>query len=68
MSAPEFCREIRADEATKVISLLLVVDREHPAGAVLQEHARAFEVLQGVTHHYPYHAVPADAHEGIEWK
>ena len=28
MTAPEFCREIRADEATKGISLLLVCDRE----------------------------------------
>lgn len=30
MSAPEFCREIRADEITRAISLLLVCDREHP--------------------------------------
>ena len=29
MSAPEFCREIRDDEATRATSLLLVVDREH---------------------------------------
>lgn len=29
MSAPEFCREIRADELTRAISLLLVCDREH---------------------------------------
>ena len=29
MSAPEFCREIREDEATRGTSLLLVVDREH---------------------------------------
>ena len=28
MTAPEFCREIRADEVTKAISLLLVCDRE----------------------------------------
>ena len=28
MTAPEFCREIRSDEATKGISLLLVCDRE----------------------------------------
>jgi two-component system, OmpR family, alkaline phosphatase synthesis response regulator PhoP len=28
MTAPEFCREIRADEATRGISLLLVCDRE----------------------------------------
>jgi len=27
MSAPEFCREIRADEVTRMISLLLVCDR-----------------------------------------
>lgn len=30
MSAPEFCREIRADEATRGISLLLVCDRDNP--------------------------------------
>ena len=30
MAAPEFCREIRADEATKAISLLLVCDRNAP--------------------------------------
>ena len=29
MSAPEFCREIRADQTTRGTSLLLVVDREH---------------------------------------
>jgi CheY-like chemotaxis protein len=29
MSAPEFCREIRADERTKTISLLLVCEREN---------------------------------------
>lgn len=29
MSAPEFCREIREDESTRAISLLLVCDREH---------------------------------------
>ena len=29
MSAPEFCREIRDDELTRPISLLLVCDREH---------------------------------------
>ncbi len=29
MSAPEFCREIRRDERTKSISLLLVCDREN---------------------------------------
>lgn len=29
MSAPEFCREIRADEQTRNISLLLVCDRDH---------------------------------------
>ncbi|HYH05909.1 MAG TPA: PilZ domain-containing protein [Thermoanaerobaculia bacterium] len=29
MSAPEFCREIRADDHTRSISLLLVCDREH---------------------------------------
>ena len=29
MSAPEFCREIRADEETRPTSLLLVADREH---------------------------------------
>ena len=29
MTAPEFCREIRADELTKAISLLLVCDRDH---------------------------------------
>jgi response regulator RpfG family c-di-GMP phosphodiesterase len=29
MSAPEFCREIRADDATKDTSLLLVAEREH---------------------------------------
>ncbi|HEY0156337.1 MAG TPA: PilZ domain-containing protein [Thermoanaerobaculia bacterium] len=29
MSAPEFCREIRGDAATRAISLLLVCDREH---------------------------------------
>ncbi|HYC87971.1 MAG TPA: PilZ domain-containing protein [Thermoanaerobaculia bacterium] len=30
MAAPEFCREIRADEATRGISLLLVCDRTAP--------------------------------------
>ncbi|HVE71163.1 MAG TPA: PilZ domain-containing protein [Thermoanaerobaculia bacterium] len=30
MAAPEFCREIRADEETKHISLLLVCDRNAP--------------------------------------
>ena len=29
MSAPEFCREIRGDESTRPISLLLVCDREN---------------------------------------
>lgn len=29
MSAPDFCREIRADEHTRGISLLLVCDRDH---------------------------------------
>jgi response regulator RpfG family c-di-GMP phosphodiesterase len=29
MTAPEFCREIRADELTRSISLLLVCDRDH---------------------------------------
>jgi response regulator RpfG family c-di-GMP phosphodiesterase len=29
MSAPEFCREIRGDEVTRAISLLLVCDRDH---------------------------------------
>ena len=32
MSAPEFCREIRADELTKMISLLLVCDRNTDHG------------------------------------
>jgi response regulator RpfG family c-di-GMP phosphodiesterase len=30
MAAPEFCREIRADDSTKAISLLLVCDRSTP--------------------------------------
>jgi response regulator RpfG family c-di-GMP phosphodiesterase len=29
MAAPEFCREIRADELTKSVSLLFVCDRDH---------------------------------------
>jgi twitching motility two-component system response regulator PilH len=29
MTAPEFCREIRGDEHTRAISLLLVCDRDH---------------------------------------
>jgi response regulator RpfG family c-di-GMP phosphodiesterase len=29
MTAPEFCREIRADDDTRAISLLLICDREH---------------------------------------
>jgi CheY-like chemotaxis protein len=29
MSAPEFCREIRGDDGTRAISLLLVCDRKH---------------------------------------
>jgi two-component system, OmpR family, alkaline phosphatase synthesis response regulator PhoP len=29
MTAPEFCREIRSDELTRAISLLLVCDRDH---------------------------------------
>lgn len=32
MSAPEFCREIRGDESTRPISLLLVCDRESGHG------------------------------------
>lgn len=35
MSAPEFCREIRSDDNTRTISLLLVCDREHPDQADL---------------------------------
>ena len=35
MAAPEFCREIRGDEAMKRTSLLLVVDREHQEQADL---------------------------------
>ena len=35
MSAPEFCRDIRGDEATRSISLLLVADREHRTHAEL---------------------------------
>jgi response regulator RpfG family c-di-GMP phosphodiesterase len=30
MTAPEFCREIRADENTRAVSLLLVCDRDAP--------------------------------------
>ena len=30
MNAPEFCREIRNDEATKNASLLLIADKSHP--------------------------------------
>jgi response regulator RpfG family c-di-GMP phosphodiesterase len=30
MTAPEFCREIREDDVTRAISLLLVCDREQP--------------------------------------
>jgi len=30
MTAPEFCREIRNDEATKSASLLLIADKAHP--------------------------------------
>ena len=30
MNAPEFCREMRADEETKGVSLLLICDRETP--------------------------------------
>jgi response regulator RpfG family c-di-GMP phosphodiesterase len=29
MTAPEFCREIRTDDSTRAISLLLVCDRDH---------------------------------------
>ena len=29
MTAPEFCREIRSDDDTRAISLLLICDREH---------------------------------------
>ena len=35
MTAPEFCREIRADDATRPTSLLLVSDREHQDQAEL---------------------------------
>jgi CheY-like chemotaxis protein len=35
MTAPEFCREIRADPATKAMSLLLVCERENAAHADL---------------------------------
>lgn len=35
MSAPEFCREIRDDAATRGTSLLLVVDRDHQGHADL---------------------------------
>jgi two-component system, OmpR family, alkaline phosphatase synthesis response regulator PhoP len=30
MTAPEFCRDIRNDEATRSASLLLIADKEHP--------------------------------------
>lgn len=35
MTAPEFCREIRSEEGTRAISLLLVCDRETPEHADL---------------------------------
>jgi response regulator RpfG family c-di-GMP phosphodiesterase len=35
MTAPEFCREIRADAATRSMSLLLVCERENPEHADL---------------------------------
>ena len=35
MTAPEFCREIRADAATRAMSLLLVCERESPEHADL---------------------------------
>lgn len=30
MTAPEFCREIRNEESTRGVSLLLIADRDHP--------------------------------------
>lgn len=35
MSAPEFCRDIRAEESTRMISLILICDRAHPDQADL---------------------------------
>jgi CheY-like chemotaxis protein len=35
MTAPEFCRDIRADDATRGISLILIADRSHPEEADL---------------------------------
>lgn len=35
MTAPEFCREIRADSVTRAMSLLLVCERENPEHAEL---------------------------------
>lgn len=35
MTAPEFCREVRADESTRTMSLLLVCERESPEHAEL---------------------------------
>ncbi len=35
MTAPEFCREVRADAATRTMSLLLVCERESPEHAEL---------------------------------
>jgi CheY-like chemotaxis protein len=35
MTAPEFCREVRADESTRAMSLLLVCERESPEHAEL---------------------------------
>lgn len=35
MTAPEFCREVRADAATRAMSLLLVCERESPEHAEL---------------------------------
>ncbi|HXG57461.1 MAG TPA: PilZ domain-containing protein [Thermoanaerobaculia bacterium] len=45
MTAPEFCREIRSDEATRHMSLLLIADREAPEQADLAVAAGCNDVI-----------------------
>ena len=45
MTAPEFCREMRAGETTRGISLLLLADRSHPEQADLCIAAGANDVI-----------------------
>lgn len=45
MTAPEFCREVRADDSTRAMSLLLVCERESPEHAELSLSAGCNDVI-----------------------